>query len=208
VRRLWLVSVGSAAVLGVLVGVLEHGAFRGGTSSAAPGLPALFGEATWGAGERPAPEFSLRDRSGRLFSLSSLRGSIVALTFMDSRCREACPVEGKLLGAALRKLAPGSRPRLVIVSVNPSGDTPSSVVRALRKWTLPSDAIWLFGTHAQLANVWRKYEITVDPVSGDIVHSTAVYLLDRRGGERAGVLMPFPPSAVARDLRALAGTTS
>ena len=43
----------------------------------------------------------------------------------------------------------------------------------------------------------------VDPVSGDIVHSTAVYLIDRRGDERAGFLMPFVPGLVADDFRVL-----
>jgi len=34
---------------------------------------------------------------------------------------------------------------------------------------------------------------------GDIAHSTAVYLLDKRGYERAGFLMPFVPGLVADD---------
>jgi hypothetical protein len=55
--------------------------------------------------------------------------------------------------------------------------------------------------------VWRTYEITVIPKSNDIVHSTAVYVIDRQGFERAGVIAPFLPQSVAADLRTLAGAT-
>jgi hypothetical protein len=40
----------------------------------------------------------------------------------------------------------------------------------------------------------------VIPVRGDIVHSTALYVIDRHGDERAGFLMPFVPGLVAGDL--------
>ena len=108
-----------------------------------------------------------------------------------------------MLGAAVRQTSGASRPQLLAVSVNPAGDTPRSVAQAIAKWRLPSDTIWLLGTHAQLKPVWDAYRITVDPVSGDIVHSTAVYLIDRQGFERAGFLMPFVPAFVADDFRAL-----
>ena len=84
-----------------------------------------------------------------------------------------------------------------------AGDTPRTIARALRKWKLPANTVWLLGAHARLKPVWDAYQITVDPVSGDIVHSTAVYLIDRRGDERAGFLMPFVPGLVADDFRVL-----
>ena len=103
----------------------------------------------------------------------------------------------------MRQTSGAARPQLLAVSVNPAGDTPDSVARAIRKWRLPVDTIWLLGSRTQLKPAWDAYRITVDPVSGEIVHSTAVYLIDRQGYERAGFLMPFAPAFVADDFRAL-----
>lgn len=207
-RRSYALSVGSAAIIGIAVGVAFHARLVGSPAVAGLAAPALHGQATWQPGRRPAPAFALHDPAGRVVSLASLRGETVALTFMDSLCKEACPVEGRLLGAAVRQVAPGLRPRLVVVSVDPGGDTARSVRHAVRAWRLPAATTWLLGTHAQLKRVWDAYRITVDPVSGDIVHSTAVYLIDKRGNERAGFLLPFIPGLVADDLRTLAAGTA
>jgi protein SCO1 len=203
VRKLLIASVAAAAVVGIGVGVVLHSTFSGGKANALA-LPALHGQATWAAGSRPAPQFALRDQHGRLLSLNALQGRTVVLTFLDSRCKQACPLEGRMLAAAIRQVPQAQRPRLVVVSVDPSGDTPAAIARAVEKWRLPDEVRWLRGTHRQLARVWRAYQITVEPVSGDIVHSTAVYLIDPRGNERAGFLMPFIPGLVATDLKTLA----
>jgi protein SCO1/2 len=175
----------------------------GSAAAEPPPVPALHGQATWAAGARAAPAFALRDQHGRRVSLTSLRGRTVALTFLDSLCKEACPIEGRMLASALGQAGAVAQPQLLVVSVDPGGDTPSSVRRATSKWKLPADTIWLVGTRAELEPVWDAYRITVEPVSGDIVHSTAVYLLDKRGYERAGFLMPFVPGLVADDLHVL-----
>jgi protein SCO1/2 len=207
-RRRWFVAgVAAATLVGVAIGAAFHRQLTGPDATGAAALPTLHGQATWAAGERAAPAVALRDQRGRRVTLASLHGRPVALTFLDSLCKEACPIEGRMLGAAVRQ-ASASRPQLVAVSVDPAGDTPRTVARAIRKWRLPAGTIWLLGTQATLKPVWDAYKITVDPVSGDIVHSTAVYLLDKRGFERAGFLMPFVPAFVADDFRALGAERS
>ena len=62
--------------------------------------PELHGQATWAAGVRPAPNFTLRDQSGHLFTLASLRGHTVALAFLDSHCTQECPLAGRALAQA------------------------------------------------------------------------------------------------------------
>jgi len=96
---------------------------------------------------------------------------------------------------------------VVVVSVDPLGDTPGSARAAARRWGLTAGASWhwLLGSRAELAPVWASYRIAVRRVNGQIAHRPAVYLIDRRGFERAGLLWPFPPSWPAGDLRVLAG---
>jgi protein SCO1 len=205
VRRWYAWSLTAAVVAGVSIGVVLHSTLAdGGVRVRRPALPALHGQATWAPGSRPAPPFALRDQHGSVVRSGALAGRTVALLFLDSLCRSMCPLEGRWIAAAIRAVPAPMRPHLLIVSVDPGGDTARTVARAARRWRLPAGFEWLFGTRAQLAHVWHAYDITVEQSSGDVVHSTAVYLLDRNGFERAGFLMPFIPGLVAQDLRVLA----
>lgn len=206
-RRLAAVLLVSV-LIGAGVGVGAHFVLGGQTQPAATPSPSsgLDGQATWAAGARPAPVIdTLRDQSGRLFSLASLRGRPVAIEFFDSHCKQECPLAGRALAAAERQLPLAQRPVLVVVSVNPL-DTPDSTRAAIKAWGLAGLAPWhwLRGTHAQLAPVWSAYHIFVKPERGDITHTEALYLLDRRGDERSGYLYPYMPARVAHDMRVLA----
>jgi cytochrome oxidase Cu insertion factor (SCO1/SenC/PrrC family) len=168
----------------------------------------MHGEAAWAAGTQPAPMIdTLRDQTGTVFSLASLHGRSVAIVFFDSHCHQECPLEGRALAAAERAVPRAERPVLVAVSVNPL-DTPASASRAARAWRLASVAPWhwLMGTRKQLAPVWAAYHIYVSPrpVNGDIEHTEAVYLVDRRGYMRSGYMYPFLPRFVTDDLHTLA----
>lgn len=202
-RRVYAIAIASAAVVGVAVGVVLHSTFATSRAQARPQLPALYGQATWKSGQAHAPAFSLRDQHGRLISLDRYRGHSVVLAFMDSLCRSECPIEARQFAAAIRALPAAARPQLVIVSVD-LADTPASIAKAARKWHLPAGFEWLLGTHAQLAPVWRSYNIFVKPVGGDIVHSDAFYVIDRDGDQRAGFVAPFSPGLLTLDLRRLA----
>lgn len=197
-----LAVLSAAALVGVVIGLLVHHA-----SGPARGVqPVLHGQATWAAGARPAPPITgLHDESGSGFSLAALRGQTVAMTFFDSHCHQACPLEGRALASAEQALPATQRPILLVVSVNPL-DTPRSVRRAVARWGLDAGTRWhwLMGTRSELARAWRAYHIFVAPTRGDITHTEALYLIDRRGYERSGYLYPFAPRFVTGDLRVLA----
>jgi protein SCO1/2 len=193
----------SAGLVGVGGGVVLHRILRSGQAPAALKLPELHGQAVWPAGRRPAPAFALRNQSGALITPASFRGRTVVLTFLDSHCKSRCPLVGRELAWVVARLPERERPAFVVVSVNPK-DTPSSAVIAALHWGLPVGWQWLLGDRKTLAYVWRSYGITVVPSTHDVVHSLAVYLLDRHGDERAAYLFPFQPPFVQGDLRALA----
>jgi protein SCO1 len=203
-RRFAVGAVAIAAVVGVALGLGIHRAGSGGTepSSADAGLD---GQAIWPPGSRRAPDFSLPDQSGGLYSLASSRGRPVVLMFMDSRCHQECPLEGRAIAAALRMTPVSQRPAIVAVSVNPWEDTRRSARRAIRRFGLAAfDWRWLLGSRARLEPVWHKYRIEVRRATGDIEHTDALYLIDARGFERAGMVYPFLPTWMRDDLRTLA----
>lgn len=210
-RRTRLVRAGvvlvAAGVIGAGAGAAGH--FVLGASHSASIVTERFGmdgQAAWAAGTRVAPAIdTLPDQTGRPFSLASLRGHPVALVFFDSHCNQECPLEGRELAAAESSLPVAERPVLVAVSVNPL-DTPASAAKAAREWNLSEVAPWhwLMGTRARLAPVWRKYNIYVGKgKDGDIPHTEALILIDRRGYERSAYLYPFDQPFVTHDLGVL-----
>lgn len=197
-----LVVLSAAVALGVAAGLAAHVLFSAepAASTALP-LPDLHGQASWPAGDRPAPQFRLRDVLGGSRSLAAQRGQVTLVAFLDSKCRSLCPLVGRAIGDTQRALPPGARPTVLVVSVDPKGDTPASVRSVARRWHLEPGWHWLTGTHRQLAAVWRAYGIEVRATTNDIVHGAALYLVDRRGDERAGYLAPLLPNFIALDVR-------
>jgi cytochrome oxidase Cu insertion factor (SCO1/SenC/PrrC family) len=195
------VIVATAAVVGVGAGFGAH-LLLASPRETAPPLPELHGQATWPAGKRPAPAFTLRDVLGGTTSLASMQGRPTLIAFLDSRCKTLCPVIGRQLGDVQRSLSGAARPHVLVVSVDPAGDTAASVRTAMRHWNAAPGWQWLSGTRAQLTKVWRSYGIEVRPTAaGDIAHGAAVYLVDPSGYERAGYLAPLLPNFVALDIR-------
>jgi protein SCO1/2 len=197
-----------AVVLAVLVGALLGDAIHilsGDSSSGSEATAEVRGQAVWPTGLRLAPNFSLRNSQGGRFQLTSLRGRPVILTFMDSQCHQECPLEGRALAAAFRMTPAAERPIVVAVSVNPWEDTPGSARRAMKRFGLAGSSWrWLLGSKAQLARVWKQYRIVVRRTSGDVEHTNALYLIDAKGYERAGMVYPFLPNWVSTDLETLA----
>jgi len=203
-----LVALAGGIAGGVIAATRSH---NGGTPSAASaGLPGTTGfspasiraQYTWPAGRRRAPDFSLPDQHGRRGSLRRERGRPIMLTFLDSHCHQQCPLIGRELGAIQRRLPPSLRPTLIAVSVN-TADSEASTSAAARRWRFARPWYWFHGTKRELARVWQRYQIAVQPQQHDIAHSTAVYLIDRRGYQRALYLYPFASGGVARALRLL-----
>lgn len=210
-RRTRLVRAGAvlvvAGVVGAGAGAAGHFMLAGSHSAGVVTERfGMDGQAAWAAGTRLAPAIdTLPDQTGRPFSLASLRGHPVALVFFDSYCNQECPLEGRELAAAESSLPSAERPTLVVVSVNPR-DTPASAAKAAREWNLAKVAPWhwLMGARARLAPVWRKYNIYVGrSKDGDIPHTEALVLIDRRGYERSAYLFPFGQPFVTHDLGVL-----
>jgi protein SCO1/2 len=151
----------------------------------------------------PASDFTLADQNGKPISVLALRGRVLAITFLDSHCKQLCPLAGDQLGQAERALGPATRLSLLVVSVAPSTDTPDSerAFATTHHWS--GDWHWLVGTPDQLAAVWKAYGIAVQGTPDNILHSTVVYLVDKSGFQRAGWAGAIEPDLLARDVRFL-----
>lgn len=139
-------------------------------------------------GSRPprgiaAPDFALRDQNGRSVRMRDLRGRAVLLTFLDTRCTDACPIVAVQLGRAYRSLGPAERRQLVMlaISVNPRDDT-APRARAFLERRRASEIHYLLGSEGELRPVWRDYYVLSSLDSGNSdVHSAPVRIFDRDG---------------------------
>jgi cytochrome oxidase Cu insertion factor (SCO1/SenC/PrrC family) len=138
---------------------------------------------------RPAPGFTLTDQDGRTLSLSSLRGKVVVLEFMDPHCTDICPIVSQEYVDAYRDLGPlAGKVVFAAVNVNQYHAAVSDMLAYSREQRLNTIPGWHFftGPVPDLRKVWDGYEIAVQAPSpdADIEHTSAVYFIDPAGRER------------------------
>ncbi len=158
-----------------------------------------------------APDFALTDQFGRSISLHGYAGRVVLLAFNDALCTTICPLTTTAMVAAKALLgAAGAGVALVGVNANPA----ATAVRWVRAYSqthgLAHQWDFLTGSPAQLRAVWRAYHIEAQVIAGQIDHTPAVYVIDRRGRlaklyeqQMAYASVPQQAQVYARELAAL-----
>jgi cytochrome oxidase Cu insertion factor (SCO1/SenC/PrrC family) len=217
-RRQWLglaVWILAVCVLGIALGAV-FAFVHDSRQSSGPGLSTQPAApvATWAAGAKRAPAFTLAAEDGAPISLRQFRGRPVIVTFIDPVCRSLCPLEAKQLNSVVTTSPRAERPAIVAVSVNPWMQSRSIFRQDERKWRLVPGWHWAAGRYRQLAPVWKRYDVGVldrkTVVDGhavhDVSHTEAAYLIDASGHERALFLYPFVAADVRSAVRRLGST--
>jgi protein SCO1/2 len=156
-------------------------------------------------GGHDAPDLTLTDGlTGQTVSLSSLRGSAVALAFLYTRCPDVCPLTAAQFRAAQRQLgADAARVRFVAVSVDPVGDTPAAVREFSLAHDLRDNWHYLIGPRAALQAVWSAYGVGAFDQGMTVAHNDAIYIIDAKGREREIVHSDVALADLVADLRAV-----
>jgi protein SCO1/2 len=166
--------------------------------------PALAGT---DLGSGPAPDFTLTDgRTAAPLALSSLRGKVVVLSFLYTRCPDICPLTAEHFRVTRAALgADAEEVVFLAVSADPANDTPQATQEFSRAHGLDDNWHYLIGSRAQLASVWSSYGIvaTPDPGLPTVTHTDAVYLIDRQGRERVLLRTDALDEALLHDLKIL-----
>ena len=106
-------------------------------------------------GAQAAPDFALVDgMTGANVSLGGLRGSVVALAFLYTRCPDICPLTAEYFRQSQTTLgSDSSRVQFVAVSVDPINDVPQSVRAFSEQHHLDRNWHFLIGPAASLQSV-------------------------------------------------------
>lgn len=158
-----------------------------------------------------APSFALRDQHGLLVTPATLRGKVVALTFISARCTEQCPLIGQTLALVRQQLGrDAAHLAIVAISVDPEQDSPGATRRfAADSGWQGADWRYLTASRAVLSRVWSAYGMDVPapaPIfkpGQTIVHQAGLFLIDPRGRMRAYYDVPLLVPRVAAAVRAL-----
>jgi cytochrome oxidase Cu insertion factor (SCO1/SenC/PrrC family) len=155
---------------------------------------------------RPAPGFTLTDQNGRRVSLAQFRGKVVVMAFVDSQCTTVCPLSTVSMTEAVSLLGSGaaSKIQLLGINANPDALTVSDVRAYTRAHELAHSWRFLTGSRAQLAAVWKAYNVYVAASRNDIDHEPAIYLIDSHGGERTLYLTQMSYTSVGQQAQIIA----
>jgi protein SCO1/2 len=159
----------------------------------------------------PAPDFSLTDQNGQTITMSALKGKVVALTFLYTKCPDVCPLMASQLAAGDQRLGAAAKDlEIVSISVDPLGDTLPAVKKFTEDRNLAGQSNWhyLIGSPGQLQPVWQAYHVgsSRGEASDFVEHSALVYVTDRAG--RLRVILPanFTVSDFVQDVQTLLET--
>ena len=134
----------------------------------------------------PVPDFELTDQSNAPVSLASLRGKVVAVTFIYTRCPlpDYCPRMIENFRALVRRFADRLNRDLVLltVSFDPKYDTPATLA-AYASANRAGGPGWHFltGDPERIARVCEAFGIEYWAEEGLITHSLQTALIDRGG---------------------------
>lgn len=126
---------------------------------------------------------ALVDQAGVTFRLADLRGRPAVVTFVASRCTDACPIANAAF-AQLRARLDRDRvtARLVTITLDPDYDTPFVMSQLARSFRAnPRGWIFASGTPANVTRLMRSLGVVAVKDAKGIPeeHSSFAYVLDR-----------------------------
>jgi protein SCO1/2 len=136
----------------------------------------------------PLADTVLVDQRGTPFTLRDLRGKPTVVTFIATRCTDACPVADAVFAQLARR---HENTQLVTITLDPQHDTPFVMSRHARglqarapQWRMAS------GAPSDVLTFLKAFGVTHIGVA---VHSSAIYLIDAQG--RLARILPVSTGA-------------
>ena len=128
------------------------------------------------------PDFTLTDQDAHTVRLSSLRGKLVAVDFIYTRCPlpNVCP----MLSANFARLQKrfGAKITLLSITLDPQYDTPQVLADYAQRWRADSHQ-WHFltGPADEIRKVAGHFGVIFWPEEGSITHTSSTAIIDADG---------------------------
>jgi protein SCO1/2 len=138
------------------------------------------------------PDFTLTDQKSRSFSLSELRGKVVAINFMYTACQlpDFCLRMVNHFAALRSRFTAELGGDLVFLTItfDPMRDQPDVLDRYASRWK-PDPNSWRFltGPAPEVRQVLDRFGVSAFPNEGLMDHSLHTVLIDRHGNLAANI---------------------
>jgi protein SCO1/2 len=134
----------------------------------------------------PVPDFTMTGQDGHQFKLSDLRGKVVVLTFIYTRCPmpDFCPLMDRKFSNLAQRVSPNRAKdiRLISLSFDPEHDTPEVLRKhAQIRGAVPPLWSYAVATHPELAKIAAPLGLVFGPDGTDIAHNLCTAVIDPRG---------------------------
>lgn len=154
---------------------------------------------------RPLADVRFVDDAGRDVRLSDFKGDFTLLFFGFTNCPDVCPLTLSLLAevrADIAGRAPRLTPRVLFVSVDPNRDSPERIAAYLNGFD--SEFVGVTASDAELAPLLQALGVAVEKhehggANYNVVHNSAVYVLDQNAEWIAVSTGPHDPAVLASD---------
>jgi protein SCO1 len=154
---------------------------------------------------RPLADVRFVDATGREVHFSDFKGEFTLLFFGFTNCPDICPLTLSLLAqvrADIASRAPRLTPRVLFVSVDPNRDTPERIAAYLQGFD--PEFLGVTASDAELAPLLQGLGVAVEKhehggANYNVVHNSAIYVLDANAQWIAVTTGPHDPQIVASD---------
>jgi protein SCO1 len=158
---------------------------------------------------QPTPLADVRfvDQSGREAHFGDLKGDFTLLFFGFTNCPDVCPLTLSLLAqvrADIATRAPRFTPRVLFVSVDPGRDTPVKIASYLKGFD--PEFLGVTAPDAELEPLLKQLGVAVEKQHDhggggnyNVVHNSAIYVLDQNAEWIAVSTGPHDPKVFASD---------
>lgn len=127
-------------------------------------------------------------QDGKVLRLADLRGKVVALTFIYTRCPlpDFCPLMDRKFSALAQSISAfperAKHIRLISLSFDPEHDTPDILRKhALIRGATPPLWSYAVASHEELAKIAPALGLFYGPTQGEIAHNLCTAIIDRQG---------------------------
>ena len=162
---------------------------------------------------KPAPSLKLDNYLGQPVNLKNYRGKAALVLFIYDHCPDICPLMVSNLHAAQNQMSAAERKQvqIIAVSVDPKGDTPTTVKKFLAEHQMTGRMQYLIGSRPQLENVWSDWNIVAksDPSRKNpdaVEHSALIYGISGSGEITTLYPASFKPGEIVHDVPILAAS--
>lgn len=155
----------------------------------------------------PMPSTAFIDQGGHRVTFGDFKGNTVAVAFVYTRCRDACPIITQKMARVRSALGEGSF-KLVEVTIDPAHDDVAAISAYARQYGIAAPG-WLVltGRPAAIADFDRRMGVqAIDSGPNEILHNDRTVLVGADGSV-ADIIdgSSWTPTDLAAQLRSTAG---